>query len=53
MSDKKPKQESRTKVIALLNFCNDNGDMIKKGNKTTLSAKELKHFKKHNAVKEL
>jgi len=53
MSDKKPKKESRTKVVALINFCNENGNNIKKGSETTLSAKDLKHFKKHNAIKEL
>jgi len=45
-------KEVRVKVLALKNFCNANGDNIKKGKKTTLSAKELKHFKKANAVQE-
>jgi len=52
--DKKPaEKEVRFKVLALKNFCNLNGDMIKKGKETTVSKKELTKFKKANAVKEL
>lgn len=51
--DKPAKEkEVRHSVLALKNFCNFNGQMIKKGKETTLSAKDFKHFKKANAVKE-
>ena len=53
--EKKPAKEKevRTKVLALKNFCNLNGDMISKGNKTTLNKKELTLFKKAKAIKEI
>lgn len=53
--DKKPaaEKEVRFNVLALKNFCNANGDMIKKGKKTTINKKELGIFKKAKAIKEL
>ena len=51
--ESKPEKEVRFKVLALKNFCNVNGDMIKKGNKTTINKKELTIFKKAKAIKEL
>ena len=46
-------KEVRVKVLALKNFCNASGDMIKKGKETTVSKKELTIFKKAKAIKEL
>jgi len=53
--NKKPvvEKEIDIKVLALKNFCNISGKMIKKDEKTTISQEELTNLKQAKAIKEL
>ena len=45
------KKESLNKVVAIRQFCNENGTMVKVGSSAIVSDKLLAKLKKHKAVK--